>query len=202
MLSTATRSGAQGQQPLVGSAGRSAAAYARIANLAAVLNAATNAETCSYGYVITGDAGFLAPLQRALAVQDEILAELEIVYAGDLERGPLLSDVRDALATQRAHMSRAVALRRTVGGEHAARLLEGFRVRELTDSVRVAIRVMVTAEHSALARERAGVASASSAETRGYVFGGLGLLLLVIGSAAFVRERRRRSVALRELSPF
>lgn len=154
LLLTAARSAFQNPASDMGAEARHNAARVRITHLAAVLAAARNAETCSRGYFITGDVGFLVPFEQALEVQTAMMTQLELLYAGDRERGPLLNDLRDALASQRAHMSRTVALRRTVAVD-AQHLIESPRGQELTDSVRAAIQAIVMDEQSKLARERA-----------------------------------------------
>lgn len=154
LLVAAARSVFQDPASDLGAEARRNAARVRITHLAAVLAAARNAETCSRGYFITGDVGFLLPFEQALEVQTAMMSQLELLYAGDVERGPLLRDLRDALASQRAHMSRTVALRRTSAAD-AQQLIESPRGQELTDSVHAAIQAIVIDERSKLARERA-----------------------------------------------
>lgn len=195
LLLAAARIAFQRPAPDGGAQERSDAAYARITHLAAVLVAATNAETCSHGYIVSGDPGFLAPYERALAVQVEVMTALEAMYAGDVERGQMLRDIRDALATQREHMSRNLSLRQALGTADAALLIERFRGRELTDSVRTAINVMVIEEQSALARARVRVASASADARTLLVSGGISVVFLSLGLTGFVRSRRVASAS-------
>lgn len=192
LVAAATQNISRITQTASGAEGRNTAAYARITQLAAVLVAATNAETCSHGFVTTGDAGFLAPYERALTVQDEAMSELVALYAGDRERGPLLRDVRDALARQREHMSGAVTRRRALGAGPAAALIAKFRGRELTDSVRASVSLLLADEQSGLTNERAVVKSASAAGTRKRLaWVGLGVLLGGVATVALLRGRRR-----------
>lgn len=193
LLGWATRLASQSSPADAGAEGRSIAAYARITQLAAILVAATDAESCSHGFIVTGDYGFLSPFDRALEVQAEELAQLELQYAGDRERAPLLRDVRDALAAQREHMTRMVALRRSMGEGAAPQLLANFRGRELTDSVRAAVKVLINDEQAALRSVRVRTASAASAGTRAWlIFACAGVMALSLGSFALIRKRRRR----------
>jgi CHASE3 domain sensor protein len=192
LVAAATRNNSQVVQPTAGAEARNTAAYARITQLAAVLVAATNAETCSRGYVITGDAGFLAPFARALEVQSEALGALQELYADDRERAALLRDVRDAVAAQQEHMSGAVARRRVLGTAQAGPLLAEFRGRDLTDSLRAAVNMLLIDEQSGLARDRVVLASATSAGTRrSLAYMAAGLVALALAATWMIRERRR-----------
>ncbi len=192
LLAAATRAAANAPRALAGDDGSRTAAASRIVQLTALLVAATDAESCSHGYVITGDAGFLAPYERALEIEAEEMAKLEVLYARDLERAPMLADVREALASQRAHMSRTVALRQALRAGDAATLIAGFRGRELTDSLRAAIKTIVMDEQSVLSRDRAQVESVSLVGSRALVVSaGSGLLLLALGLGAVIRKRNQ-----------
>lgn len=187
-------------QRLVDADRRSADAYARIAQLAAVLDAATDAETGSRGFVITGDDEFLVPYQRGIATASGELNRLESLYAGDSLRLPLLRHVRDALNRQVAHMSRTVELRRTIGAGAAAEFVSSGRGLALTDEVRAAIGSLVVDERATLQRERAEAEAATIAANRTLLFEGvIGILLLTLAFVVLMWEVRRRRAATAEV---
>ncbi len=128
------------------------------AQVAAVVVAATNAETCSQGYVITGDAGFLAPFARSLEVQGEAMAALQRLYDHDHERVSLLRDLRDALGSQREYMLGA------------------------------AVSMLLMEEQSGLARDRAVLASAGTRQLMVSAGLGVLLLVLVIATLVRLRR--------------
>lgn len=195
ILFVVTRSGSPNTPS--GRAARDAeAAYARIAQLSALLDAASDAETGARGFVITGDAGFLAPYEGALALETAEMEELTALYAGSREAATVLQDLRDAFDTRREHMSSAVNLRRrTLGADQAARVLADFRGQELTDVVRAELNGLMREEQAVLAGVRNQKAFASSAGGRVlFVVGGVSLVVLSFGFVAFARARRRQQV--------
>lgn len=199
VLALAAWSALRSTQRLVDADRRSSDAHNRIAQLAAVLDAATDAETGSRGYVITGNAEFLKPYERGIATASEELDDLEALYVGDSLRRPLLQRVRAALEMQVAHMSRTVELRRTVSGAAAARLVATGRGRELTDAVRSAINDLVSDERAVLARERDELDAATAAATRTLIIKGvIAVVLLALAFGALLVEGRRRRAASAE----
>jgi methyl-accepting chemotaxis protein len=155
-----------------------------------------NAETGQRGYVITGDEGYLAPYQSAIAAVDEVVKELRTLTADNSAQQRRLDQVEPLIAAKLAELKRTVEIRRTVGFEATQKVVVGGEGKRSMDDIRAVLQQMQDEENTLL-MQRAKEVETSAAlgrETIGY--GTLVCLLFVCAAAFLLTHSLTRQITL------
>jgi CHASE3 domain sensor protein len=107
-----------------------------IAATAAVLTAALDAETGQRGYVLTGDAAFLAPYDDALSSLPRRSDELAALVGDNPDQQGRVGRLRDALDRKSAELAEGVGLRRDGNAAAAAALVANSAGKRIMDEAR------------------------------------------------------------------
>jgi two-component sensor histidine kinase len=167
-----------------------------LSELRDVVRTGVDAETGSRGYLLTEDASFLEPYDRARKIWLSDIDRLKVKFE-------LVDDPENVLATQRIHalavkkldfMDKVITLTRQGQRDVAIAEVKTKYGKLLLDNIRDIVRELEMKEHQKL------VQSVDRANTTGYGITAtlIGLLLLIIGLAyfSFRQERRASRVAL------
>ena len=162
--------------------------------LSTVLSDFQDAETGQRGYLLTGQADYLAPYESAIVRVDGDIKTLGAATADNPRQHASMGRLRDLAAARLARLSQALALYRS--GDHASatspkQLGPG---KALMDQIRDVIRAMQEEEQGLLQfRERATVRQAGLAQA-GLVVNGLVILALIF--ITFRQGRTRLDLAV------
>ena len=170
--------------------------------LGALLAAVTDAETGQRGFLITGDAGYLAPYERGTAHIQDALGRIASLIADDPARDGHMPALRTAVDEKVDELARSVAVRRTDGFEAALRIVRTDVGAATMDRIRAIIAEMDREENVLLAAKR-GQSSArfwiAIATDTGVMIMGLVLLALVarVSRQRLAEAEAREQIALR-----
>lgn len=166
------------------------------AQLARVMSALQDAETGQRGYVISGNAAFLAPYLASRDAFDRNFDRLRALVADNAEQVAQVSRLR-ALAAQFAdELDRSIALRRAGDASGSARLVAEGGGKPTMDAIRSLVGAMEAHEASLLDERQAAVSRVALA-----VWAAVAAVvtLLVVLATTAVREAGRRASLARFL---
>ena len=176
--------------------------HAGLTELQSVLLALSNAESAQRGYVITGDSGYLAPvdsLVRHSIRQIHRLREKTFADAGQQHR---LSVLAAHVAMRTRLIAEAIDVRRVEGPEAAAARVRAGGGREIMDSIHFLAAEFERRELQRLAaRSRTAARDAWIATVLIAGGGAFAFMVVMLSGALFRRdytERRRAELALRD----
>jgi signal transduction histidine kinase len=162
-------------------------------SLQTVLSLLQEAETGQRGYLLTGEADFLEPYERATARLDGSLIELERMVADNPQQRQRVARLRQAAERRLARLASGITLLQQGNRSRAsdpARLREG---KAMMDEVRGIVASLDTAERRLLTVRDADVEQSTRRLTAGYLV--TGLALLTLASYAVINARRRALAA-------
>ncbi len=160
-----------------------------------LLSTLTSAETGQRGYLLTGSEAYLEPYNAAvLGFSRDVETIRRLLVADDNQSRRLFT--LEHLATEKlAELKETVDLRRAGNTEAALALVREDRGKDLMDRMRVVIEEMKATERTQLeVRQRDWDAAASRSVLVTWV--GSGLLLFLIGAAAFMTSRDFRQAQI------
>jgi PAS domain S-box-containing protein len=155
-----------------------------------------HAESAERGYLITGDANYLSPLESALRAETADRLSLHHLTADNPAQGPRVDTV-DRLAEARSSQFReAIRIRQLRGAEAAAEQVSTNKGEQIMDECRAALHTVEEEERGLLAK-RSAAAEELARRTRWVLGLGSGslLLLLVIAAAVIERDIQDRDAA-------
>ena len=170
--------------------------------LDALLAAVTDAETGQRGFLITGDAAYLAPYERGTAHIQDALARIAALIADNPARDGRLPALRTAVDEKVHDLAESVAVRRTGGFEAALRIVRTNVGQATMDRIRAMIADMDRGENVLLDERRAQSSSTfwtAIATDTGVMVIGLVLLALVarVSRQRLSEAEARERIALR-----
>jgi methyl-accepting chemotaxis protein len=155
-------------------------------SIATLLAAVTDTETGGRGYVITGDETFLEPYIKGSAAIDKTLKDLRGLTADNAHQQKRLDEVDRIVAERLSLIRQVVGVRKTSGGEPAAKLVrEGGGNKAMGDLRRV-LDEMERDERDLLKQRAAEVEAAAAGSNSTIVYGTLLCLLLVTGVGIWI----------------
>jgi PAS domain S-box-containing protein len=176
--------------------------HAVLIELHSAIGRLSDAESAQRGYVITGDAAYLAPFETAAGAVPRHIAELRAGTSAVDARAERLDRLADLADRRLAIMQSVVAARRDQGADSATAIIGLGSGKEVMDSIRG---VASDFESHELERLEARTASATAGArlALGIIGGGsLFGFLIVLGASLMIRrdhaERRRAEQALRD----
>jgi PAS domain S-box-containing protein len=159
-----------------------------------LLSVLKDAETGQRGYVITGNAAYLAPYTSARATVNTKLAALRALTADDPAQQQQLQRLQPLIDAKMAELDLAVTLRRTQGFAAASAEVSTDQGETLMDQIRA---IFLTMQTRASAQEAAQTADTEAVARRAVVMRAVGGILTVglaiLAYVAIVRELRRRA---------
>jgi PAS domain S-box-containing protein len=167
-----------------------------LAHVAAIVTLASDAESASRGYVITGDDAFLSPLENAERALPSRIDGLRRALRDDPEQ--LAGVERLAGFTgSRMTLSRSnVTARRSGGLAAAQRAIADGTGRRVMDSVRaIAARLVATETAQLTERQASADARAAATQVGAFASAGLSITILLTIFGALRREVRERARA-------
>jgi signal transduction histidine kinase len=174
----------------------------RIDRLNLLLRQVLDAEVGGRGYVIAGDARFLAPYRTSVRVVEGTIDAITADARPSAVERRRAAHLRQLVAAKFDFIDRTIELRRTQGLAAAARLVSGLEGKRLMDEIRVEIAAMVSFERTQLA-ERTRVLQVAERRTQQVIYAALaGALLLVLATGLMLMrqlgERLRAQRAARQ----
>jgi two-component system cell cycle sensor histidine kinase/response regulator CckA len=146
-----------------------------------LLSALEATEAADLGYLLTGDAQYLATIDADLPVINSCLTELGRPGAG-LEDAATVERIRSLVTGKVQDVQQTIELRRAGNGEEALAYLGTNRSRQKMEEVRSSI-IAVTDSQYKLFTERSFLARQHAARTRLIVLLGTGLLAVLLVAA-------------------
>jgi signal transduction histidine kinase len=168
------------------------------AQIATVATTLSDAETGQRGYLLTGDATYLAPYTAARASIDTQVAQLQALTAGDAAQQRRASALKPLIAPLLAELQRAIELRASGRSDAAFAVMSAAADKRMVESVRALLAEMNGAEEQLLDdRLRAASGSLTEAQVTMLVatlanVALLAALFLLLRRAFAVREQHLR----------
>ena len=150
----------------------------------AFLGAVNDAETEQRGYIISGDAVYLAPSRRAQAEALEELQRLRALTTDNVLQQERLVALKSLLVRRLEFLEAVAEVRHSNGLDAARRALAAGTGEVLHEDVRRSVASIIGTE-TALLAARTGIAAGRSALTRAVVIGGCLLALAVLTFTIF-----------------
>jgi methyl-accepting chemotaxis protein len=154
--------------------------------VAGILSDMKDAETGQRGFVITGDAAFLAPYQAAIADVPQRVKDLRTLTVDNQNQQRRIEEAEPLIAVKLAELSRTIELRRTAGFEPTMKVVAGAEGKKTMDELRRVLGQMDTEERGLLKQRAGDVNAAVSSATAAIIGGTLIALLFVCGVAWFL----------------
>lgn len=126
--------------------------YQILENIEALLSELKDAETGQRGYVITGEASFLAPYQTARSTIRSEIQTLRQLTAGNSRQQQYLDALEPLIAQKMAFIQQTIDLQRTQGAEAPSRLIRSGEGKRVMDRIRQIMQTMKDEENQALQR--------------------------------------------------
>jgi CheY-like chemotaxis protein/CHASE3 domain sensor protein len=163
-----------------------------IEQLQNILSLAKDAETGQRGFLLTGEDPYLEPFANAKAQLPEEISRTQDLFESDPVQAQRLKTLEQVVKDKFAELDQTVAARRKGDAAAALAVVRSDRGKALMDRVRSLVTTMDAAERAALTQRQDEWQRAESISTA-VTFGGSGLLLLLIGSAAVLTSRDYRA---------
>jgi CheY-like chemotaxis protein/CHASE3 domain sensor protein len=163
-----------------------------IEQLQNILSLAKDAETGQRGFLLTGEDPYLEPFVNAKAQLPGEIGKTQELVAGDPVQVQRLKTLEQAVKDKLAELDQTVALRRKADTAAALAVVRSDRGKVLMDRIRSLVTTMDASERAALGERQDQWQRAEFVSTA-VTFGGSGLLLLLIGSAAVLTSRDYRT---------
>jgi CheY-like chemotaxis protein len=173
-------------------AGRVTQTLQVIEHLQTILSLAKDAETGERGFLLTAEDSYLEPFTNAKAQLPEEIRKAQDLVETDPIQPQRLKSLDQAVKDKIAELDQTIVLRRKADAAAALAVVRTDRGKVLMDRIRSLVITMEASERTALADRQDDWQRAeliSSAVT----FGGSGLLLILIGSAAVLTSRDYRA---------
>ncbi|MGB3298877.1 MAG: PAS domain S-box protein, partial [Phormidesmis sp.] len=139
-------------QALRNNAQQVASTYQTIVSLNSVLSLTKDAETGQRGFIITGDASYLAPYRQALTNIDAAIGNANQMLENSPEQQARMGKLQAALESKLTELAQTIALRQTAGFEAAQRLVLTNQGKQKMEEVRAIIDEMSQSEQGLLER--------------------------------------------------
>ncbi len=167
--------------------------YQVLTGIQAVIVDLEHAEGAERGYLLTGDASYLAPFQSALRGEIADRLALRRITADNPVQGPRLDSVDRLAELRAAQFKDAIEIRQNLGAEAAAGRIGTNRGEQIMDECRAALNALKEEERGLLAKRSTAVEELAR-RTRWVLGLGSGslLLLLVIAGAVIERDIQER----------
>lgn len=158
-----------------------------------VLTLTTDAETGQRGYLLSGQASYLAPYESAASRLPDELSALQAATADNPEKRTQITALRSALQAKMDELSSTIALARMGKSADAITILRDGRGRIAMDRIRGSIAAMIAGEDRLLAARTANAAWTTMLARSLLVASALLVVLLAIVA---VRDGHRRETAM------
>ena len=156
--------------------------------IATTVSLLADAETGQRGYLLTGDAAFLEPHERAASKMAQAMATLRELTREDSGQLESARRVEQLGGEKLAELAETIELRRRGRGDAALATVRDGRGKRLMDAVRSEAALMLDREQSRLA-DRRRATSRAQAQTSVSLLAGLGLTIaLAMGGLAMARR--------------
>lgn len=166
----------------------------------AVLSDLEDAESEARGYLLTGDEGYIQPLQTAIAAERASLETLRKLTADNRIQQSRMPGLERVAAKRTALLSRIVALRRAGRAAEALSVVQAGEGKRAMDEFRAAVAAILGEEQALLATRTARADLGAGRNRWLFGLGGGTLLILLVLAAAMIerdilnRERSRRAL--------
>jgi len=160
----------------------------------------TDAETGQRGYLLTGDAAYLEPHQRAVSALPAVIQRFQSLTRGDAAQGRRVAELRGLIDGKLAELDATIAARRTAGVEPALAIVRTGEGQALMGRIRGVVTAIADEASRGLAQRQADLARA----TRRSSLVSIAALALAVGATALATimivagvRRRERDLAQR-----
>ena len=138
----------------------------------------TDAETGQRGYLLTGEAAYLAPYQRAVAALPAVLRQFQSLTRGEAPQERRVAELRVLIDRKLAELDATIVARRTAGVEPALAVVRTGEGQALMDAIRGVAGAIADEASGRLAQRQAALTHATRRASQATI----GALLLAIGT--------------------
>jgi CheY-like chemotaxis protein/CHASE3 domain sensor protein len=163
-----------------------------IGQLQDVLSLAKDAETGQRGFLLTAEDPYLEPLINAKTLLPEEISKTQELVANDPVQAQRLKTLEQAVKDKIAELDQTIVSRRKGDMAGALAVVRTDRGKALMDRIRSLVTTMDATERAALTQRQDDWQRAESISSA-VTFGGSGLLLLLIGTAAVLTSHDYRA---------
>nr|HQU85446.1 CHASE3 domain-containing protein [Pyrinomonadaceae bacterium] len=169
-------------------------------NLNSSLLNLVDAETGVRGYIITGNASFLEPYQKAEREGTQNIAQLRQLVKDNSDQIERVNNIENLFNEKLQISKQQVEIRRTQGEKATLDFVSNEQGKVVMDKARAAVEEMKSVETSLL-RERENELKNNFSRASLFVFIGIiaGIVLLTLANILIYRENRKRTLAETEL---
>jgi CheY-like chemotaxis protein/CHASE3 domain sensor protein len=160
--------------------------------LESVLSLAKDAETGQRGFLLTGEESYLEPYTNATSAIPAQITSTRRLIGGNPEQEQRLSTLEQFVGQKLSELNATIVLRRAGDTSGALTVVRSDRGKIFMDRIRALVLQMEAAERGELAGRESEWQSAEMLSS-GVTFGGSTLLLVLIGSAAYMTSRDYRA---------
>jgi signal transduction histidine kinase len=158
-----------------------------LSNAEGLLNALTEAESASRGYLISGDASFLTPNQKTQEDIEIQYRQLLLLTADNQEQQQRLFTIKPLIDQRVSSLAALNQMRRDMGLAFTQERFAGSKGKQLQDEIRAQIRAMERAEEKLLTQRSAGAERASMESRLAITLGMLCAVLITVASFLVIR---------------
>jgi methyl-accepting chemotaxis protein len=151
-------------------------------HVTSLLSQMKDAETGQRGYLLTGDAAYLAPFQAASDGVPVVLAELRTLTADSANQVARIAQVETLTMAKFNELKRTIEARKNGHADEALKIVLGGEGKRLMDDVRAVCEQINHEEREVLGKREADADATSSNAKLTIIFGTIVCLLFVIGA--------------------
>jgi PAS domain S-box-containing protein len=155
-----------------------------------VLILVTDAETGQRGYLLTGDAAYLSPYERAMTSLPDALQRFRALTSDSPEQKRRVDELNVLLDEKMAELAATVAAKRTGGVDAALEIVRTGRGRALMARIRQMVGAIIDEQSRRLEERQAEV----TRRTREAIYITVGVLVLAMAATSFATVMMLRNV--------
>lgn len=160
-----------------------------------VLSTLKDAETGQRGYLLTGDARYLAPYESAITTVPASIRQLEDAVSDNAAQQRRVTDIRVTAAAKLAELGQTVRLARQGRREAALTIVSTDQGRELMNRLRRDVAAFQSEERRLLAERESALEHNQRAALRGALVASVGAVAAAVLAAYLLFLRGRRAEA-------
>lgn len=164
------------------------------ADFASLISSLTDAETGQRGYLLTGDATYLAPYERAITEVGRAVAEVEQLTSDYPNQQRRLAALKPLIDAKLAELKQTIDLRRTQGFDAALQVVRTNEGKNIMDEIRGLLGDADNEERSLLEARNEATQASSDLALNIVLWGGLGGMLVVAAIGWFITASLGRQI--------
>jgi methyl-accepting chemotaxis protein len=164
-------------------------------DIASLLSGLTDAETGQRGYVITGDANYLAPYTSALTAIPRTFSDVQKLTLDNPEQQRRLATLQPLIDAKLAELKQTIDLRKTQSFEAALQVIAKNEGKTIMDQIRAILEEADKAESSLLEVRNASTQASANLAMNVILWGGLAGAILIGAIGWFITVSLGRQIS-------